>query len=263
MNLETYAKNTWCPGCGNFGILNAVKNVIKEFGDYRKFVLVSGIGCHAKIVDYVNVNSFYSIHGRVPSTASGIKLGNPDLKVIGFAGDGDAYGEGLEHLIFAAKRNIDITMIIHNNRLYALTTGQFSPTSPYGFRGRSTPKGTVEEPLNPIKLMLVSGATFVARSFAGDLKHLQDIIKKAVEHKGFSIVDVLQPCITFFNTYDFYMKNIYKLDDHDPSDIKKALKKADEWNYVDGGKIPIGIFYKTEKPTYDELILRGRNPSKM
>lgn len=262
MSLDINTEITWCPGCGNFGILNAVKNVIKT-KDKEKIVIVSGIGCHAKIVDYINVNSFYSIHGRVPPTASGIKLANPELNVIGFAGDGDAYGEGLEHLIFAAKRNINITMIIHDNRLYALTTGQFSPTSPEGFKGKSTPTGTVEEPFNPIKLMIASGATFVARTFAGDLKHLQETIDEAINHKGFSIVDVLQPCITFFNTYDFYRKNIYKLENHDFTDERKAIEKAEEWNYNNGGRIPIGIFYKVEKPTYDELILKGRNPSKM
>ena len=143
--LGTYAQNTWCPGCGNFAILNAIKSVLTELAaegvPLANMVLVSGIGCHAKIADYINVNSFYSIHGRVAPAAEGIKLANPALKVIGFAGDGDAYGEGIEHLIFAAKRNIDITMIIHNNRVYGLTTGQYTPTSPLGFRGRSTPQG--------------------------------------------------------------------------------------------------------------------------
>ncbi|MCD6477756.1 MAG: 2-oxoacid:ferredoxin oxidoreductase subunit beta [Candidatus Aenigmarchaeota archaeon] len=263
MNLNTNAKITWCPGCGNFGILTAAKNAIEELGNNEKTVIVSGIGCHAKIVDYINVNSFYSIHGRVPPTATGVKLANPDLNVIGFAGDGDAYGEGLEHLIFAAKRNINITMIIHDNRIYALTTGQFSPTSPEGFKGKSTPKGSVEEPFNPIKLMIASGATFVARSFAGDIKHLKEMIIEGVKHKGFSVIDVLQPCITFFNTYDYYRQNTYKLENHNFTDEKKAIEKAEEWNYNDGGKIPLGIFYKVDKPTYDELLLKGRNPRKM
>ena len=143
--LGTYAQNTWCPGCGNFGILASIKKALAELEedglDLNKVAIVSGIGCHAKIVDYINVNSFYSIHGRVPPPMTGIKLANPDLTVIGHAGDGDAYGEGIEHLIFSAKRNIDLTFIVHNNRVYGLTTGQFTPTSPPDFKGRSTPKG--------------------------------------------------------------------------------------------------------------------------
>ncbi len=166
-DLKTYAKNTWCPGCGDFAILNAIKAVLRDLSEegvpVEDVVLVSGIGCHAKIVDYININSFYSIHGRVVPVAEGIKLAKPNLKVIGFAGDGDTYGEGLEHLIFAAKRNIDITMIIYNNRVYGLTTGQFTPTSPLGFKGRSTPKGNLELPINPLEIMLSSGATFIGR----------------------------------------------------------------------------------------------------
>ena len=168
--LETHAQNTWCPGCGNFAILNSIKKILADIKDedfdLNRIVLASGIGCHAKIADYVNVNSFYSIHGRVPPAISGIKLANPDLVVVGHAGDGDAYVEGIEHLIFSAKRNINVTFIVHNNRVYGLTTGQFTPTSPTGFKGRSTPKGTTEEPLNPIEVMLSAGATFVARGYS-------------------------------------------------------------------------------------------------
>ena len=266
-DFDTYAKNTWCPGCGNFGILNAARQVFAELvneGKIKKenIVILSGIGCHAKISDYINVNSFYSLHGRVPAPATGIKLANPDLVVVGFAGDGDAYGEGFEHLIFAAKRNSDITMIIHNNRVYALTTGQFAPTSPANFPGRSTPKGAPEDPLNPIEIMLASGASFVARTFAGDINHMKKIFKEAILHKGFSFVDVLQPCVTFLNTYEFYRERMYDLQEegHDTSDFEQAMKKAREWNYTDGEseKIPIGIFYKVEKPTFEERVLKGR-----
>ncbi len=263
MNLDTKATITWCPGCGNFSILMALKNAIKELVEegYSKpenFVIASGIGCHGKIVDYVNVNSFYSIHGRVPPTITGIKLANPKLNVIGFAGDGDAYAEGISHLIHAARRNIDVTMIIHNNQVFALTVGQVTPTSPKGFKGKSTPEGSVEEPLNPIALMLVSGATFVARGFAGDPKHLTWLIKEAVKHKGFAFIDVLQPCVTFNNTFNFYRERVYKLQDegHDVSDFWKAMEKAYEF----GEKVPIGIFYKVEKPTFDELL--GKVPKK-
>ena len=265
----TYAQNTWCPGCGNFGILNSIKKVLadlKEEGlDLNKLVLASGIGCHAKIVDYIKVNSFYSIHGRVPPPITGIKLANPELVVIGHAGDGDAYGEGIEHLIFSAKRNINVTFIVHNNRVYGLTTGQFTPTSPAGFIGRSTPKGSPEDPLNPIELMLSAGATFVARGFSGKPKHLQPLIKAAIKHQGFAFIDVLQPCFTFYNTYDLYNQKVYELTDkeHDSSDREVAFAKAREWVYGDGERIPIGIFYQIKKPTYEEKILEGRIPVKL
>lgn len=268
-DLKTYAVNTWCPGCGNFSILTSIKKVLttlrNEGFDLHRVALVSGIGCHAKIVDYVDVNSFYSIHGRVPPAMSGIKLANPDLLVIGHSGDGDAYGEGVEHLIFSAKRNIDVTYIIHNNRVYGLTTGQFTPTSPAGFKGRSTPMGSPEEPLNPIELMISSGATFVARGFSGNIKHLQNLIHAAIDHKGFSFIDVLQPCFTFFNTYNYYQERVYEITDqeHDASDRATALAKAGEWAYSEGERIPIGIFYQMEKPTYEEKLLRGRIPVKL
>ncbi|MCD6368156.1 MAG: 2-oxoacid:ferredoxin oxidoreductase subunit beta [Candidatus Aenigmarchaeota archaeon] len=262
MNLETGAKITWCPGCGNFIILSMLKKAINELVENgtkpENIVMVSGIGCHAKIVDYVNVNSFYSIHGRVPPTLTGLKLANPDLVPIGFAGDGDAYGEGISHLIFAAKRNVNVTMIIHNNRIYGLTTGQFSPTTPEGMKTKTTPRGSIEYPLNPIKLMISAGATFVARASTTDMNHLKDMIVEAVNHKGFSIVDVIEPCISFFDSTKYLRENVYKLEDHDPTDEKKAIEKAEEWNYTAEGKIPIGIFYKVNKPTFDELILRGR-----
>ena len=215
-------------------------------------VLVSGIGCHAKIVDYINVNSFYSIHGRVTPAAEGIKLANPSLKVIGFAGDGDAYGEGIEHLIFAAKRNIDITMIIHNNRVYGLTTGQYTPTSPLGFHGRSTPQGTLELPINPLELMLASGATYLARGTSHGIELLKKIFKEAILHKGFSLVDVLQVCVTYFNMYEYYDKRVYELKDHDSRDYTLALNKIREWDYNNDAPIGLGVFYKKDTATFGE-----------
>ena len=267
--LGTYAQNTWCPGCGNFGILASVKKALADLEDdgldLNKVAIVSGIGCHAKIADYINVNSFYSIHGRVPPPMTGIKLANPELTVIGFAGDGDAYGEGIEHLIFSAKRNIDMTFIVHNNRIYGLTTGQFTPTSPSGFKGRSTPKGSPEDPLNPIELMISAGATFVARGYTKNMAHLQSLIKAGINHKGFSFIDVLQPCFTFFNTYDYYNERVYEFDeqDHDASDRNQAFVKAREWAYREGEQIPIGIFYQVKKPTYEERLLEGRVPVRL
>ena len=254
MKLNTNAEITWCPGCGNFGILTAIKNAVSELvseGIPREnIVIASGIGCHAKIVDYVNVNSFYSIHGRVPPTLTGMKLANKNLVTIGFAGDGDMYDEGISHLIHAAKRNTDITMVIHDNRVFALTTGQFTATSPRGFRGKSTPNGSVENPLNPLKLMLSAGATFVARGYAGNPNHLKELIKKAARHKGFSFVEVLQPCVVFNNTYQEYNRKVYDLseDNHDTSSLDAAMKKADEWKE----KIPIGIFYETQAQVFED-----------
>ena len=262
LKLGTYAENTWCKGCGNFGIRAAVNEALKTLVDggipIENLVLGSGIGCHAKIADYVDINSFYSIHGRVPPTITGIKLANPGLTVIGHAGDGDAYGEGLSHLIMSAKRNIDVTMVIHNNRVYGLTTGQVTPTSPLGFPGKSTPRGSVEEPLNPIDLMLAAGATFVARGYSVKTKALAALIVEAARHKGFAFIDVLQPCFTFFNTYEFYNSRVYELAGHDATSLDAARAKAREWNYGEGEHIPIGLFYKVEKPTFDERMLRGK-----
>ena len=260
--LATYAENTWCPGCGNFAILNTIKAVLSELNTegypLEKFVLVSGIGCHAKIVDYLNLNSFYSIHGRVVPVAEGIKLADPNLKVIGFAGDGDAYGEGIEHLIFAAKRNIDITMIIHNNRVYGLTTGQYTPTSPLGFKGRSTPQGTVELPINPLELMLASGATFLARGTSHGIELLKKIFKQAILHKGFALVDVLQVCVTYFNMYEYYDKRVYELTNHRISDYQQALTKIREWDYNNDLQIGLGVFYKKDSSTFEENFITKR-----
>ncbi|MBI5144179.1 MAG: 2-oxoacid:ferredoxin oxidoreductase subunit beta, partial [Candidatus Omnitrophica bacterium] len=222
-------------------------------------VLVSGIGCHAKIVDYINVNSLYSIHGRVFPPAAGIKLARPELKVIGFAGDGDAYGEGLEHLIFSAKRNIDITAIIHNNRVYGLTTGQYTPTSPLGFKGRSTPLGTAELPINPLELMLASGATYIARGTSHGLELLKKIFKEAILHKGFSLVDVLQVCVTYYDMYEYYDKRVYEMKDHDPNDYHQALNKIREWDYNnDACRIALGVFYKKDAPTFGDRLLQPK-----
>ncbi len=256
--LGTYAPNTWCPGCGNFAILNAIKSTLNTLCDeglpLENVVLVSGIGCNSKIVDYIDVNSFYSLHGRVLPVATGIKIADDKLKVIGHAGDGDAYGEGLEHLIFTAKRNIDVTVIIHNNRVYGLTTGQYTPTSPLGFKGRSTPFGTKEMPINPLELMIASGATYVGRGTSHGMDLLKGMFKEAILHKGFSVIDVLQVCVTYYNMYEYYDKHVYELKDHDTSDFDKAMAKAREWDYNSDAKIPLGVFYKKEAPSFDEYF---------
>lgn len=258
--LDTYAENTWCPGCGNFGILTAAKQTIAELVEegypLNKFTLVSGIGCHAKIYDYLNINGFYSIHGRVLPTAIGIKLSNPELIVLGFGGDGDTYAEGTAHFIHAARYNADITMIVHNNQVFALTTGQATPTSEKGYKGKSTPEGKWDEPMNPVLLALTAGATFVARGYAYDVKHLTWLIKEGVKHKGFAFIDVIQPCVTFHNIAPYVRERMYRLEetDHDPTNYEEALKRAMEWNYnLDpDAKIPVGIFYRVERETMEE-----------
>jgi 2-oxoglutarate/2-oxoacid ferredoxin oxidoreductase subunit beta len=262
IKLNTSATNTWCPGCGNFSILNAIKLAINELVaeglPFENIVLVSGIGCHAKIVDYINANSFYSIHGRVVSPAEAIKIAKPGLKVIGFAGDGDAYGEGLEHLLFAAKRNIDITMIIHNNRVYGLTTGQYTPTSPKGFKGRSTPNGTLEAPINPLELLFASKATFLARGTSHGMDLLKKLFKEAIQHKGFSLVDVLQVCVTYFNLYEYYDKRVYELSGYDAGNSEQALVKIKEWDYNNDARIALGVFYKKELPTFEANFQKSK-----
>jgi 2-oxoglutarate ferredoxin oxidoreductase subunit beta len=265
-DLETPKKNTWCPGCGNFGILSAVKGALIELGlEREQVVLVSGIGCHGKMVNHVNVNGFHGIHGRVIPTATGIKLANPELTVIGFAGDADQYDEGWNHFAHAIRRNIDMTLVVHDNQILGLTTGQTTATSLQGFRTKSTPFGSVVPPLNPIAHALVSNGTFVARGFAGDPRHLQSLIVEAVRHRGFSCLDVFQPCVTFnyLNTYQWFRERVYKLEEtgHDSTDRQKALEKSFEF----GDRIPIGIFYKEEKPTYLDNLphLKGKTLAKM
>jgi 2-oxoglutarate ferredoxin oxidoreductase subunit beta len=255
INLNTTCINTWCPACGNFGILAAFKKAI-ENEDLNKIAITAGIGCHAKMVDYINVNSFYSLHGRSILAAEGIKLANPELKVAVFTGDGDSLDEGISHLIHAAKRNSDITVILHNNRLFALTTGQFTAVSVEGFKGKSTPMGAPESPINPLELLLAANATFIARSYSGNIKHLEETIKKAMDHKGFSIVEVLESCVSFFDTTAFYNKNTYVLEDSNLDSREEALKKIKEWNYeMEDKKIPLGIFYKVEKEAFYERAL--------
>ncbi len=265
LNLSTKAKITWCPGCPNSQILVAVRQAVTELVENGSFKIedltaFAGIGCHGKISDYININSFTSLHGRLVPAMIGAKCANPDLTVIGFSGDGDSYSEGLEHLIHAAKINSDISLFIHDNRLFALTTGQADAVSPKGFKSKSTPFGNIEEPLNPLLLMLASGATFVARTFAGDIAGTKKIMQAAINHKGFAFVDIIQPCITFFDTRDYFKTHVYWMDENLPKDnLKLAMEKVSE-NVEDlsaqAGKIPLGIFYQVEKPTFEEELYK-------
>ena len=256
-NLNTMIKPTWCPGCFNFQILTGVKNVVfNELNSGKKrdeFAIVSGIGCHAKIFDYLNINGINTLHGRVLPTCFGIKIGNPNLKVIGFSGDGDAYAEGMEHLVHMARYNVDMKYIIHDNQVFALTTGQSTPTTEIGFKDKTNPLGAKLNPLNPIKLMLSLNVGFVARVFA-DVKSVEDVLKEALKYKGFAFIEVIQPCLIFHQDTGF-KERIYSLQEakHDKTNITEALKKAEEFDYNDSkSKIQTGIFYQKEREIFED-----------
>ena len=259
--LMTGNKNTWCPGCGNFGILAALKkaieNLIEQGTKKENIVLVTGIGCSAKIADYLNINSFYGLHGREIATAQGIKLANPELKVIVVAGDGGAYNEGISHLIHTAKRNSDLLVLVANNRLFALTTGQFTATSPTDFEGASSPEGLAEKPLNPLKLMISSGATFVARGYSLKQEQLNDLINRGLNHEGFAFIDVLQSCVSLFDVKAEYDEKLYELEEDNLEDQSIAFKKAEEWDYdKKEAKIPLGLFFKNNQPSFEKEFLK-------
>lgn len=258
-DLKTKEENTWCPGCPNFHILQAFQEAVAELANENKIeiqntAVVSGIGCHAKIYDYLNLKGFYGIHGRVLPIALGIKTGHPQMTVVGFGGDGDTYDEGMAHFVHAGRYNADLTMVVHNNQVFSLTTGQATPTSEKGFVGASTPLGVKEKPLNPLFLALASGASFVARGYALDKAYLKDLLKKAITHQGFALIDVLQPCLIYHNVIPYFQKNVYKLDgQHNPADFPKALEKSREWDYCFDGdkKVAIGVFYQKGRPTFE------------
>ena len=243
----------WCPGCGNFGILKALKKALLEMNiPPHKLLLVSGIGQAGKLPHYLMCNLLNELHGRTLPAATAAKIANQELTVIAVGGDGDGYGEGGNHWIAAMHRNVDITYMVHNNQVYGLTKGQASPTSDLGFVTKTTPMGA-SQPINPIAMAIASDASFVARSFAGDVEHLSQIITMAIKHKGFAFIDVLQPCVTFNNrnTYQWYKQRIYKLGEeegYDPSDKMAAFAKAQEW----GSRIPIGLIYVKERPLFEK-----------
>lgn len=242
--LKTPILPTWCPGCGNFAIMAVMKRVLASMGvPEEDVVVVYGIGCGGNGADFTRTYALHALHGRAVANAVGIKLANHKLRVIVMAGDGDLYGEGLNHLIASARGNHDITVVVHDNQMYSLTTGQSSPTTKQGTKTRSTPDGVIETEINPLALSLVAGATFVARAYAGLAQHMLEIFTKAIEHPGFSIVDVLQPCPTFNKTmsYQWYQQHIYDLakTDHDTNNKQHALSIT-----LDEEKLPIGVLYQ-------------------
>lgn len=252
-DLQTNEKITWCRGCGNFGIFVALRKAILELNIPLKDIVVAyGIGCHGHMVNYLKIYGFEGLHGRALPVAEGIKMANKKLTVLAVAGDGDLLGEGVQHLVHAIRRNINITCILHDNQLYALTVNEASPRTEKGMKTRSTPEGNYVEPINPISFALGLGCSFVARGFSGDVNHLTEIIKRAVNHNGFAFIDVLQPCVTFnyINTFQYFFQRVYKLEetDYDPTNLKLAFEKSFEW----GDKIPIGVFYEKEKSIFTD-----------
>ncbi|MGA8710518.1 MAG: thiamine pyrophosphate-dependent enzyme [Thermoplasmata archaeon] len=245
---------TWCPGCGDFGVVAAVESALKRLKiPSHNVVIVSGIGCSSNLPHFLSSYGFHGIHGRSIPLAEGIRWGNHGLTVIATGGDGDGFGIGAGHFIHAMRRNVDLTYVTMDNQIYGLTTGQASPTSEMGTKTKSTPFGVIENPIDPIALALASGATYVARGFSGDVKQLTDLVANGIAHKGFAFVDVFSPCVTYnkINTFDFFRQRVYKLESagHNPSDIVAAWQRALEW----GDKIPIGLFYSVEKPSYEDL----------
>lgn len=252
---------TWCPGCGNFGMFEALKRAVAQLGwEKHEFSMFWGIGQHGNGADFWDVQGFHALHGRALPPATAFKLTRPDQHVIVEMGDGDGYGLGMGHFIHTVRRNVNLTCIAHDNQIYGLTTGQASPTSDRLMKTPSTPQGVLEMPVNPLGLALAQGATFVARGFAGDLAHLTDLYVKALQHPGFALVDVFQPCVTFnkVNTFQWFRERVYKLEeqDWDTRDRAKALDLSLSTFHEltctpEQCRVPIGIFYQEEAPTYD------------
>jgi len=250
----------WCAGCGDFGVLVGLKKatIEKEVSSHNMLV-VSGIGCSSNLPGFMYAYGVHSLHGRALPLATGAKLANHNLKVVITGGDGDGYGIGCGHFVHTMRRNFDLTYVVMNNEIYGLTTGQASATSERGLKTKSTPQGNLEDPLNPLALALVSGATFIARAYSGKVPHMIDIIEQGMAHSGFALIDIFSPCVTYHNKYPAFKKSIYKLEDEEPNwdrtDPVKAMAKMQELD----DHIPVGIFYQVERPTYDgqEPVLKA------
>ena len=257
---ESVVDPDWCPGCGDFGVLKAVKMGAAKAGVAPKdLVIVSGIGCSSNLPGFIHSYGVHSLHGRAIPVATGVKLANTDLKVVITGGDGDGYGIGIAHFIHAMRRNFDLTYVVMDNQIYGLTTGQASPTTAVGHVTKSTPNGNVEMHINPLAMAIVSGASYVARAYSGEPNQMADLIAGGIQHRGFALIDVFSPCVTYnkVNTYTFFKKRCYKLEDdksYKTDDSNVALERCREW----GDRIPIGLFYQKDQPTYEstEPVLR-------
>ena len=255
--LEKYQadkETAWCPGCGNFPLRKALASALVDLDlKPEEVTMFTGIGQAAKMPHYINLNGFNGLHGRALPPSLGMRIANPKMKVIVESGDGDTYGEGGNHILHNIRRNPNITHLVHDNQIYGLTKGQASPTTGYDIKTGVQPNGINSEPFNPIRFAVAMKASFVARAFVGDGEHLQEMIKASINHKGYALVDILQPCVSFnpINTYKWYKERVYKLkNDYRPSNYAAAIEKADEW----GEKIPLGIIYKEEKAIFRERI---------
>ena len=260
---EVVVDPDWCAGCGDFGVLKSLKSATTDNGvKPHELLLVSGIGCSSNLPGFFYSYAVHSLHGRALPVATGAKLANHNLKVVITGGDGDGYGIGIGHFIHTMRRNLDLTYIVMDNEIYGLTTGQASPTTAEGHKTKTTPRGNVEKPINPLALALTAGATFVARGFSGQPAQLTSLIEQAMAHKGFALIDVFSPCVTYnkLNTYSWFKERVYKLEDEEPNrdltDFSSAMIKAMEFD----SRIPIGLIYKIEKPTYEDtepVLLNG------
>ncbi len=252
-DLEGGVHPDWCPGCGDFGVLKSLKEAILELEiEPHTVLIVSGIGCSSNLPGFIRAYGVHSIHGRALPVASGAALANHDLHVIAVGGDGDGFGIGIGHFIHTMRRNLNLTYILMDNEVYGLTTGQASPTTLEGHKTKSTPRGNVERPIQPLALALATGATYVARGFSAAPKQLSQLIAGAIRHRGFSLIDVFSPCVTFnmLNTYAWFKERVYELaeEGHDPSDFMAAMGKALEFE----PRIPLGLLYQIERPIYDD-----------
>ena len=251
-NFQETKKTAWCPGCSNFALRKALVNALNEMElKSEEVVMFSGIGQAAKMPHYININGFNGLHGRALPPAIGLRIANHQLKIIVESGDGCTYGEGGNHLLHNIRRNPDLVHLVHNNQIYGLTKGQASPTSGKEMKTGIQPQGVTAEPFNPVKFALGLDVSFVARGFTGEIDHLTYLIKEAFKHRGYSLIDILQPCVSFnkINTIKWYRERVYKLnDDYNYQDYVTAIKKAGEW----GDKIPLGIFYKNEREIFKD-----------
>ncbi len=241
----------WCPGCGDFGVLDSLYKSLAGLKVHPKdLVVVSGIGCSGRTPGFIKSYGFHSLHGRVLPVALGVKLANPALTVIGVGGDGDGFAIGGGHIPHAARRNPDMTYIVMDNSTYGLTKGQYSPTSPTGFKAGSTPYGNMEQPLNPIAMLIAYGATFVGQAYSGKPRELADLLTKAIEHKGFAFLNVISPCITFYNTYKVMPARLAEVPkDHDVTNRAKAFELALHTDHI-----ALGLFYQETRPTFEDGV---------